>query len=203
VPPESAHAVFDRTDWTRLMPQLLEAAAGCLRVVGWAEGEGHAHFMLQSQELVNEAVKKCLAGDRRLTPAACASEEGLVAFVCETMRSIAVNRCTSAAARRRASDEELDEKEDDAPSPSRRLAAHALLQRIEEALQGDEEALAVHRAIEDGHTDREAIAKALGWTVPLVKTVRRRMSRRLARMGIKLHEEGENEAPASSPEGPT
>jgi hypothetical protein len=114
------------------------------------------------------------------------------------MRSIASNRRTSAAVVSDAGSDALDELMDERPSPSRQLSAWWLLGQIAQAIEGDREAVALHGALEEGYTQREEIAEALGWTVERVKVVRRRVTRRLASQHIRLkdHEGG---PPSSAP----
>jgi hypothetical protein len=203
--PESAKnaaEAFARADWKTLLPQLLRGALHYLRVLGLAEGDNHRPALLEGMELVNTALESCLAGERQLTAEAIASEDGLVSFLSEIMRSIATNRRTSAAATRCDGDEDaLDQQIDESPSPSRRLAARSLLEGIERAFEGDDEARTVLDALAEGHEDRDEIAEALDWTVEHVKVVRRRMSRRLASKRITLNDDGEAGPPSSGPQG--
>jgi DNA-directed RNA polymerase specialized sigma24 family protein len=202
--PESAKdtaEAFARADWKTLLPQLLRGAVHYLRVLGLAEGDNHRPALLEAMELVNTALESCLAGERQLTVEAGASEDGLVSFLSEIMRSIAMNRRTSAAATRCDGDDALDQQPDESPSPSRRLAARSLLDGIERAFEGDAEAGAVLGVLAEGHEDRAEIAEALGWTVPHVKVVRRRMSRRLASKRMTLNDDGEAGPPSSGPQG--
>ena len=179
------------------MPKLLHAARGCLRVLGWCEDARHRPYMLEPQELVNHAIESLLAGERRWVPEAGVSEESLMAFLCETMRSIAMNRRTSAAIERHGDADALDQQRDEAPSPSRDLAAREHLQLIDRALAPDPEALALHRMECQGYTDRKEVAAALGWTEQQVKVVRWRASKRLAALKITLDDDGEQ--PGSEP----
>ena len=189
-PPSSAIEAITRAHWPALLPRLLCAAGGYLRVCGWAEDARHQHHALEPRELVNLAIDGCLSGKRQWVPSAGATEESLVAFLCETMHSIATNQRTIAAIARRGSVDEVDDLQDNRPSPSRRLAAKEHIARIAEALAGDPEALAVHRLICQGYVEREEIAEALGWTVARVKAVRLRASRRLALQHLSLTDDG-------------
>jgi hypothetical protein len=204
VRPESAEDVreaFVRVDWKSLFPQLLRGATHYLRVLGLAEGDEHRPALLEARELVNVAVDRFLAGRRQWPAEAGATEDELVSILSETMRSIAVNCRTSAAATRCDGDEAVDQQPDEQPSPSRRLAARSLLAGIERIFEGDDEAQGVLGALAEGHVDRDEIAEALGWTVPHVKVVRRKMSRRLASKRITLNDDGEAGPPSSSPHG--
>ena len=115
-----------------------DTAAGRLRVLGWAEDDRSRPFALEAQELVNHAIESCLAGERRWVPGTGATEQGLVAFLCEIMRSIAVNRRTSAAIARRAGGDALEQEMDERPTPSRDFATRDLLSDI---LDNEEEAV--------------------------------------------------------------
>ena len=96
---------------------------------------------------------------------------------------------------RRGGDDGLEERRDDAPSPSRELAAKQQLLHVERALASDPEALTVHRLVCEGFTTPAELAEALGWPVARVKAVRLRTSRRLKSMRVTL--EGDGEQPAS------
>jgi len=189
-PPASASEVFAITDWETVLPRLLRAASGLLRVLGWAESARHRAFVLEPTELVNRAIDALLSGERSWVPGSGDSEERLVAFLCETMRSIAMNERTGGAITRRGSDDAIEELGDEGPTPSRDLAAREHLARVAAALAGDPEALAVHRLTCEGHTERAEIAEALGWTAAHVKAVRLRASRRLAAARLTLDDDG-------------
>jgi DNA-directed RNA polymerase specialized sigma24 family protein len=196
-PPSSALEAFARADWESLLPKLTCAAGGLLRVQGCAERGRRRSFVIEPDELVNSAIDACLDGRRSWVPGTGATEASLVAFLCETMRSIAVNERTRAGIALRDDGAAIEEERDDRPSPSRELAAREQITQIARALADDPEATAVHRMICEGYTEREEIALALGWKVERVKAVRLRASRRLAAMHVTLDDDGE--LPESAP----
>ena len=193
----SATEVLARANWPTLHPRLVRGAQRYLRLLGWSEGRDDRPSVLEAHELVNEAVEGCLSGERRFALPPDATEDDLAAYLCMTMRSIAINHRTSAAVALRAGGEALDQQQDEHPSASRRFAEAALLLRIEQIFEGDEEALRVCHAFADDEGQAE-IAASLGWTVEHLKVVRRRMSRRLAQQRITLNDDSE-----LAPPGPT
>jgi len=191
--PESFAEAILHANMDTLLPKLFEAAERILHVVGLAQRTG----ILEVKELVNETLANCWAGDRSWVPGAGATEERLVRYLCMTMSSVAVNRRTSADVARRAGVEALERELDASPSPSRRLRERALLGRIEQALAGDAEALAVYGMLAEQLT-REEIAETLQCDVEHVKVVLRRTRRRLAAKGISPRDDGEDRQPVSS-----
>jgi DNA-directed RNA polymerase specialized sigma24 family protein len=179
--PESAAEAFARADWERLMPQLLRGAQRCLTVLGWAETRGGRPAVLEARELVGSAIEGLLAGRRTWVASAGATEGSLVAFLCMTMRSLAMNQRTSAAvASPRAEMAELADLPAGDPSPERQSAARSVLASVEGALADDGEAMQLYRVVCESESHGEELAAALGWTVEHTKTVRQRMRRRLA-----------------------
>lgn len=184
--PETAAEAFNRVNWRAIWPRLLQAAQRILRVLGWAEGRGDRRVELESGELLNETVKRLLDGDRQWVAEAGASEERIVAVLCETMRSIAVNHRTSAAVDRRDGSGAIDRQPYRGPSAARQAAARALLARVEHALEGDDEALALLRTIYEAECEAQGkeLADTLDWRIEYLRVVRRRMARRLESGGL-------------------
>jgi hypothetical protein len=197
----SAEQAFARADWNVLLPKLWRRGQRLLTRFGWGESGSACSGAIEARELVNAAVLACLEGERTWVNGCDATEDGLRAFLGTTMRSLATNLYTKAAFARRAGDGVIEEPIDGRPSALRVLEERSLLERIERALEGDEEALALHEAlVEDSDSERGELAEALGWEPRHVTIVRWRIARRLASNGITLHDpEDEAEPPSSSP----
>lgn len=197
--PETPAEAFAVADWRTVRPKLRAYARKCLRVVGWTG--------LQPGDLVGKAIDQLLARERAWVPGTGATEDSLVAFLCATMRSIAVNHRTSAAVARRAGGDSVDQQCDNGPSAEQQVEARWLLARILRALEDDAEALAVCRALCEGLTRGDEIAEALrgtmdhaeGCTADHVEVVLRRIRRRLTSKGITLHDDHEGGQPSSRP----
>jgi hypothetical protein len=190
----SASEAFARADWGALLPKLVRRADHFLYRFPWVE--------MTSWDLVNTVVAQCLAGERKWVQGCDRTEDGLVAFLVMTMWSVINNRYTSAACANRASGERLlDWMADERPSPLRLTEMRETLQRIELALEGDDEAVAFIRALHDGAAATEEHALARGWGKGDVTNERWRIARRLATRGITLNDNDNDgaEAPSAGP----
>jgi hypothetical protein len=182
---DTAAAAFARADWKRLLPKLQACAARCLHRMGWVETIVRRPAEIEAQELVNRAIESVLSGDRSWVPGAGDTEEAFVAYLWETMRSIAANERTSAAVAWRDGSARLAKQVDRAPTPEDNAAATTTLARVEEALAEDAEATLLYRELtNNGGASRDELAEALRWDLQRVKVAKNRMKRRLAAAGL-------------------
>jgi hypothetical protein len=187
----SALEAFERADWVSLLPKLVRRAGHLLGKFGWVE--------MEARDLVSTAIMACLAGERTWVNGCDETEDGLLAFLVMTMWSVINNCRTSAACAHRASGERLlDQIPDERPSPLRCAEMRLQLQRIERALEEDEEALAFLRALHGGAAAYGEHARARGWGDDDLSDERWRIARRLASKGITLNDNDEEEAEAPS-----
>jgi hypothetical protein len=197
--PKSAAEAFAKASWRRIMPELLRYAKGCVRGMGWGQRGAQRSAILEAEELVNVALEAILSGERAWVPSAGADEDSFIAYVCMTMKSVAVNTRTSAAIKKRSRGRRAErsiENAKDERTPERELAAREELDAIERALGDDAEAVELFRAMRDVSPKREEIEAALGWSTQKVKVVRMRMRRKIDA----LNETAEDAAHEARPE---
>lgn len=192
---EKAARAFAKINWTSLLPRLLGCARYNLRRLGWGETSRCCRAALEAPELVGMVIESCLSGEREWTLVPDATQDEVARFLFANMRAISTNCRTSAAVARRvyADADPIDER----PPADEILAVWDRLREVERALEGDDEALALCRVLQDFPRGRREIAQALAWSVDHVSVVRRRLERSLAAKGLTYHDEGG--PPSSSP----
>ena|GEM_PF-2434855 len=167
--------------WEALLPRLIAYARRRLRRVGWYDGRYEEPSALSVEELVQSAIARCLDGTRTWNED---DPPELEAFLCGVMKSL----CWSAKkAALRHPEEAIDgdaAAPAERPSPEQELVSAEDERRVLAAIEAvtvDDGALRdLYRAVLDGHTKRDAIAVALGWTPDQVSVARRKLNRRLA-----------------------
>jgi len=190
---EIAQQAFRKLGWRALLPRLLAAAAGCLQRFGLCASAPEA------QDLVNETVCAFLSGKREWKLGVEPSDRAFMAYFCQTMESIAEHR------RRRTRIERSDGGEagvlafDRTPSAERQLIAGGELARVEDALQGDAEAQALHEAECAGCEGRDELAEELGWSTQRVKVVRWRRTKLISSLRSTPNEDEESGPPSARP----
>ena len=178
----TAAEAFAAANWKRLLPLLTRYAVRCMKRFGWKETERSVPAVTEARELVNRAVDAFLSERRTWVPALARTEAGLIAVLCTTIRSEAVNLRTSAevAKKKTVSPDVVSV----ATTAETKLAQRALLDEIEEMISDDEDLVALYGAMSDGFTKEAELEAKLNWDKPKVKLVKRRLRNRLEARGM-------------------
>lgn len=183
-PRELATALRD-ADWDKILPQLVDYADKRLRRLGWAKGANTLPSAAEATQLVDEAIVRSLAGDRRWNED---DPPELVAFLCGVIRSISSDE--KKAVTKMGPMESFDsphiesELKHAVPTPEELVREGAWndkrLGHLRAAIEGDEDLQLLYMAIvEEGCERRDEIAECLGWDPDKVSVLRKKLNRRL------------------------
>jgi DNA-directed RNA polymerase specialized sigma24 family protein len=171
-------AALRDADWAELLPRLTAYATYRLWRVGWAEGRDAAPATAQVQDVVNEAIDRCLTGDRKWNPAV-----NLETFLRGVVKSV-ISTAKKSDGRRK--EQPLGADIDDVPAPppddcKGEEGRSAILDAAAACAQDDPDLsdLYVIVASEDGPTKREDLAEARGRSTDRVTAARVKLQRRL------------------------
>jgi DNA-directed RNA polymerase specialized sigma24 family protein len=181
-PNDTAARAIAGADLPRMMPKLLRAARRRLACLGWHDLGHRCDGEMEAGELVNETLALCLEGTRTWVPGAGETEETLMAYLCKTMSSVAVNRHTSGGVKLRVAGVVLERHPDDGPSPEEIGENARTVERVARDLADDPDVAVAFRMICEGKSERQELARACGWPIQKAKTVRWRLMRRLAKL---------------------
>jgi hypothetical protein len=176
-------AALREADWEALLPRLVAYTERRLRQVGWIAGNDEEPSAVSVEEVINDAIDRCLAGSRTWNDD---DPPELGALLCGVIRSI------TSISRKKKKRNKTDSLEDTAvetadPSPSIESTLSdaddegrcAVRAAVEACVKGDEKLESLYLAIVDGNLKREEIATALGWTPEEVSAARNKLQRRL------------------------
>src|SRR5262249_14736356 len=130
--PETAAEVFASANWETLLPRLRRAARCWVRLLGYVDTETRCTAALDGCLLVNETVKRFLAGERTWVQGMGATEDTLVRHLSKAMYSVAIDIRTSGDVALRAESDGIELHRDESPTPSRRAASRQALTRLEQ-----------------------------------------------------------------------
>jgi hypothetical protein len=176
-------AALREADWEALLPRLVAYAERRLRRVGWIVGKDEEPSAMSVEEVINDAIDRCLTGSRTW---GTDDPPELGAFLCGVIRSI--TSISRKKLRRNKADSVEDiavDLADPTPSVERILAdeddegRRAVLAAVEACVKGDDKLESLYLAIIDGDLKREALASTLGWTPDEVTAARNKLQRRL------------------------
>lgn len=159
------------------MPELAAHARRYLRAAGWLGGADTQPRGFEVEELIAEAVKRVLSGERnwhRDDP------PNLVAFLSKVMWSICGHE-RAKLARERPDPEQVAMAARAAEPDADGGYDHPLLAKLDQVIADDEDLQYFVMAAEDAGPKREDIAKALDWTPEKVSVIRKKLLRRLQR----------------------
>ena len=198
----TAAEAFAAANWNRILPLLTRYALRCMKRFGWTETARSVPAVTEARELINRAVDAFLSERRAWVPALARTEQGLIAVLCTTIRSEAVNLRTSAAVAKKTT------LSADVVSVTTtaltKLAQRALLEEIEEMISDDEELVALYEAMSEGFTTEAELEAKLAWDKAKVKLVKRRLRNRLEARGMSrdgTREAGHGEIKPEADEG--
>ena len=176
-------AALREADWEALLPRLVAYAERRLRRVGWILGEDEEPSAVSVEEVINEAIDRCLTGSRTWNED---DPPELGAFLCWVIKSI------SSISRKKKKRNKTDSFEDvgpDAADPAPNIESvqseaedegrRAVRAAFEACVKGDDRLESLYLAIIDGNLKREEIAAALSWTPDEVSAARNKLQRRL------------------------
>lgn len=173
---DPAQALRD-ADLAAILPTLEVRANRLLAFAGWRPGRGTQPSRLEVQELISEAVKRVLAGNRKWHR----PDDGeITGYMCKVMESIAQDARRAACRQILEADpsivgdmlllrERVDPDANDEP----------VLALATKAAGDDAEMKDFISAVECGPYKREEIADLLGWPVDKVSVVRKKLRRRM------------------------
>lgn len=168
---------LSEADWELLLPRLTAYAEQRLRRSGWASGRDQEPNRISVMETINVAVERCLQGTRRWNED---NPPELGAFLCCVIKSLVSDE---RKAFRRDKTDLVGEEIEDAADPGDALdedeGRSAICDAVEACTGGDEPLQLFRLAVLDGHTKREDIGKALGWSPEQVTAARIKLQRRL------------------------
>jgi hypothetical protein len=169
-------------NWEQLLPRLVAYADQCLRRVGWADGHDQEPSPMSVKQAINIAIERCLDGSRRWNDD---DPPEFGAFLCGVIRSIISDERKKVRRSKLDFDEAsvagaADPRSDgDGQSDGADEGRTAICAAVEACTRDDEALESFYLAVLDGHTKREDIAAALGWTPDAVTAARVKLQRRL------------------------
>lgn len=174
-------AALREANWDALLPRLVDYTERRLRRLRWVVGRDEEPSAVSVQEMINEAIDRCLTGVRTWN---ADDPPELGAFLCGVIKSITF---TEKKKEVRSKVDHVEEVGVGAPGPAPSVldaleeeeGTRAICATVEACLKGDEKLELLYLAILDGNVKREAIAEALGWSVDEVTAARNKLQRRL------------------------
>ena len=176
-------AALREADWEALLPRLVAYTEVRLRRVGWIVGKDEEPSAVSVEEVINDAIDRCLTGSRTWNDE---DPPELGAFLCGVVKSI------SSISRKKTKRNKTDALEDIGaevadPTPTIESVLSdaddegrcAVRAAVEACVKGDDKLESLYLAVIDGNLKREEIAAALGWTPDEVSAARNKLQRRL------------------------
>jgi hypothetical protein len=170
-------------DWDALLPRLVAYAERRIRRVGWIIGKDEEPSAMSVEEVINDAIDRCLTGSRTW---GVDDPPELGAFLCGVIRSItSISRKKLKRNRTDSVEDRGVEPADPTPSIESILSdeddegRRAVRAAVEACVKGDDKLESLYLAIIGGDVKREAIASTLGWSPDEVTAARNKLQRRL------------------------
>jgi hypothetical protein len=149
--------------------------------VGWASGRDSEPSKLSVEQLVQTAVELCLDGTRHWDSTAV----DLPGFLRGIIRSLTSSEKKKDVRAKTDAKPELDQYFEATDSPEIEAVEdeerRELLKTLEACTDDDADLKKLYLVILEGHTKRDDIAAALGWTADRVTAARIKLQRRLVR----------------------
>jgi hypothetical protein len=171
-------------DWETLIPRLVAYTRRRLRGAGWLAGRDEEPSALSVEQLIDTAVERCLDGTREWDPESV-DLAGLLCGVIRSLTSTEFKKYKRATSSIRELSNDFERGSDTvltSTAEEQLLAEEARIELLDEVAacaRGDDELEHLYAAILEGHTTREELATALGWTRDRVTAARVKLQRRL------------------------
>lgn len=166
---------LEKLDWGSIFPELYAYAYARRNYPCLYPG-------VSPEDLVNDAVQKVLAGERKWNPD---KHPDIVIFLKSVIKSIAshalkshkiMNKCHGEFSQQ-ASDNTAQRQVDDTET---RRHYSDIVDQIELALQDDEELLLLFYAMQEGHFNDQDLSEALEMDITTIRNAKKRMRRRIS-----------------------
>ena len=166
-------------DWDALAPRLVARARRYLHWYGWLPTSGAQPSQLDVHEVLSEAVRRVLSGQRNWIKG---HEGDIERVLCSTMRSVVMDEVKKVRRRGPLTDE-ADLHEHSGETTSKASDDDAPIVNLAKEAAGDDEDCQLYLlAVDEGNTKREDIAAALEWTPEKVSVIAKKLQRRIARL---------------------